>query len=494
MKSYIKYFLPVIFFITVSACTSPTGSYVSTAKTDKAYFGKVTKESMHYEGISRNPVIVIHGFQGAQLLNMKSKEKIWGYFDASNIFYFPEEKTRALAFPMKHGKPINKIKDTVEASHMMRKVNITVLGIPLTFPAYEVLIKVLRQTGYQPEGMPFNKGKHFYSLFEFAYDWREDIPSNTERLEKFIEIKRKYIQKKYEKLYGIKDFNVQFDVIAHSMGGLLARYYLQYGTQDLPEDGSMPDLNWSGNKYIDRLIACGTPNAGYLDTFIELLQGGELKPFKPALLGTFPTYYQMLPAPERKSVVYSDNPEEPVDIFNPEIWIKKKWGLVSPEADETLKKLLPEVKTKEMRMKIAKDHLKKCLLRAKQFIAAMAVEAVPPADLQMYLVFGIGFRTSRRAYVNRETGKIEKIDYTTGDGKITATSALWDKSILDINNKSFFLRTSIQWRNMLAIRAAHMGILNSKVFVDNILLLLPMQESPKQKKLLSRVLNNKGKQ
>ncbi len=34
---------------------------------------------------------------------------------------------------------------------------------------------------------------------------------------------RKYLQKEYEKLYGIKDYDVQFDIVAHSMGGLLSR-------------------------------------------------------------------------------------------------------------------------------------------------------------------------------------------------------------------------------------------------------------------------------
>jgi triacylglycerol esterase/lipase EstA (alpha/beta hydrolase family) len=57
--------------------------------------------------------------------------------------------------------------------------------------------------------------------------------------------------------FGIKDHDVKFDIVAHSMGGLVARYYLRYGTQDLPPDGSLPELTWAGAQYVDNLIMVG---------------------------------------------------------------------------------------------------------------------------------------------------------------------------------------------------------------------------------------------
>jgi hypothetical protein len=475
--------------VLVSGCSS-TGSYVSTEKGDGSFLGSTVKKNLKYEGIKRNPVIVIHGFQGAKLADSKTNKNLWGNFDASTIYHISDEKMKGLSHPLKKNESLRNLKDNVVPQNILKDVTITILGIPLKFPAYETLIQVLKNAGYEPEGRPLSKGKNYYTLFKFAYDWRRDIPSNTENLEKFIKLKRKYLQDKYKELYGIENFNVQFDIIAHSMGGLVSRYYLQYGTQDLPNDGSLPELNWGGNKYIDRLILCGTPNAGYLDTFLELLRGGKLQPFKPALLGTLPTYYQMLPAPSTNSIVYSDDPDgSPVDVFDPELWVKMKWGIVNPEEDDILHKLLPTVKTKEERLEIAKDHLTKCLLRAKQFIAAMKVEAIPPDDIELYLVLGHGFKTTRRAYINRETGKIEKIDYSGGDGKVSASSALWD--LRATREWSFFMKSPIKWHNILVVRAAHMGILDAGVFEDNILVLLPMLESPKQEEILTEKFRKK---
>ena len=474
--------------VMLSGCTS-TGSYVSTEKTETSYIGSILKKNLDYEGIERNPIIIIHGFQGAELVDEKTNQKVWGNFDASTIFYISDDKIESLAHPIDKEKKLSQMQDSIVPSSILKKVDVSILGIPLKFPAYQILEDVLCDAGYQPETEPLDKDKNYYTLFEFAYDWRKDIPTNTKKLEAFIEEKRQYLQKAYQKQYGVEEFDVQFDVIAHSMGGLLSRYYLEYGTQDLPEDGSLPEVTWGGNKFIDRLIICGTPNAGYLDTFIEMLKGGKLQLFKPALLGTLPTYYQMLPAPERKSIVFANDHDKEVDYFNPDVWEKMEWGLMGADADESLVKLLPNVKTKEERAEIAKDHLTKCLKRAKQFIAAMAVDTTPPDDIEMYLVLGHGIKTTRRAYVNGKTGKIDSVDYASGDGKVTATSALWD--IRDTGKWNFFMTSPIKWHNILVIRAAHMGILNSPVFQDNILLLLPMRESPKQKKILTKELLEK---
>ena len=486
-------FLLLSIILLIAGCSS-TGSYTSTEKHNKNLFlGDLAKKNLNYEGIKRNPIIIIHGFQGAKLVDSKTNKNLWGNFDASTIFYVSDKKIQELTHPLNKDKSLYEMKDDVVPQSILKNVNISILGIPLKFPAYEILINILTNVGYQPEDRPLSKDKNYHTLFEFAYDWRRDIPSNTENLEKFIESKRKYLQEKYKELYGIDNFDVQFDIIAHSMGGLLSRYYLRYGTQNLPKDGSLPNLNWGGNKYIDRLIICGTPNAGYLDTFLELLKGGQLQPFKPAYLGTLPTYYQMLPAPCTTSIVYSDDPTgKPVDVFDPELWVNMKWGIVNPKEDENLIKLLPDVKTKEERYAIAKNHLTKCLARAKQFIAAMKVDATPPEDIELYLVLGHGIKTTRRAHIDRKTGKIDKIDYSSGDGKVTAISALWDKRAF--KNWSFFIESSIKWHDILAIRAAHMGILDANVFEDNILILLPMRESPKQKEILTPEIIDKIKE
>ena len=89
--------------------------------------------------------------------------------------------------------------------------------------------------------------------------------------------------------------DLKFDIVAHSMGALLTRYYLRYGTADLPQDGSLPELTWAGAEHIERVVMVAPPNAGAGDALLDLVAGrkfGFLGPrYEPALLGTFPSMY-----------------------------------------------------------------------------------------------------------------------------------------------------------------------------------------------------------
>ncbi len=98
-----------------------------------------------------------------------------------------------------------------------------------------------------------------------------------------------------EKRYGIKDVDVKFDIVAHSMGGLVARYFLRYGTAELPDDGSLPEITWAGAQHVENLVMIGTPNSGSLDALVNLVDGFRPALFLPhyssALLGTMPAIY-----------------------------------------------------------------------------------------------------------------------------------------------------------------------------------------------------------
>ncbi len=481
MKIFVNCFAVVLSIIVISGCTS-TGSYISRETDVKGTsIGEVAQKNITYEGIKRNPVIVIHGFQGANLINSKTGENLWGQFKSSDVILGNNDKLRQLAHPMKKGVKIDELSDDVVPNGILKKLQVTIMGITVEAIAYDSLIETLISGGYQPETKPLATGKNFNTLFEFAYDWRRDLPYNARVLDKYIKEKKKYLQNQYEKLYGVKNFDVQFNIIAHSMGGLLSRYYLRYGAANLPEDGSIPKITWAGSKHLDTVIIAGTPNAGYLDTFLEMLRGAKALNFTPAALGTLPTYYQMLPAPSTASILYSGS-NEPVDVFNPKVWVDMKWGIMAPEEDDTLKILLPDAKTKEERRSIALDHLTKCLARAKQFIATMKVKASPPDGIELKLIFGYGINTSRRAYVDKKTGKIDLVEYALGDGKVLASSAVWDERTG--GKWSVFVRTPISWTDSTLIRAAHMGILEAQVFKDNLLFHLIMIETEKQVEIL----------
>ncbi len=486
-----SYFLciPAILALILSGCKNSTGSYTSFEYVKTPYVGNFERKNIKYEGIKRNPLIIVHGFLGASLIDIKTNQNVWGSFHASEAMKISDEKLKGITHPIGKGKKLSELKDDIIANRLLETVQINVLGTSFEEKAYKNMIDILEKAGYVSDSRPIPSDKNFYSMFLFPYDWRRDLPENAVKLGEFIEEKRKYMQIEYEKNYGIKNYDVQFDIIAHSMGGLVSRYYLQYGKQDLPNDDTLPKITWEGSKYIDRVVIVGTPNAGYLDTFLEMSRGTTLPPYPPAALGTLPTYYQMLPPPNSRSFLYSDDPNgEEIDIFEYKIWEKYNWSIADQNQDKVLQKLLPDIKNKEERHEIALDHLQKCLLRAKKFIEAMEVEASPPDDVKLYLVFGYGIKTSQTVLINRKSGNIEKVEYGTGDGKVLSVSALWDKNIIGQN--SHFLKTPIDWAGIYVLRGAHMAITEQPAFADNIVFILTLEETTKQTEILKKVDEN----
>ncbi|MGB0717444.1 MAG: esterase/lipase family protein, partial [Phycisphaerae bacterium] len=80
-------------------------------------------------------------------------------------------------------------------------------------------------------------GNEHFTCFQFDYDWRRNNVENARRLHEFILDKKAYIQDELKKRYDIENADFKFDLVAHSMGGLIARYYIRYGPAALPVNG-----------------------------------------------------------------------------------------------------------------------------------------------------------------------------------------------------------------------------------------------------------------
>lgn len=480
--------LPVLLLLFTAACSSPDsaiGSYQSANVYEKPLYGDIAEESKKYEGPARNPVIFIHGFLGARLRDKETGECIWGNFTGDQIMNgFTKKYFQQLAYPMELNKPLSEIPDDLEPVRLLENMNVKIMNMEFQMTAYQSIINVLQESGYVPEGQPLPENKKFYSLFCFYYDWRDDIAENSRRLHSFIMTRKQYLQKKYKEIYGLDDFDVQFDIVSHSMGGLVARYYLRYGDQKLePADGSMPKLDWRGSKNVDKAIIIGTPNAGYLDTCLELTQGLTLDPnlpvYPPGLLGTFISCYEMMPVSGMRAVILADRPGQPeVDMFDPKVWIARNWGLADPQQDAVLEAILPNVKSSEKRREIALDHLRKCLRLAKRFTEAMSIDSDPPDDIMLILFSGDAVKTSRCATVDPKTNELKVIWWEAGDGKVLSSSARFD---LRAGKKwTPFPQSPIKWQTVINVQGAHMGIMDSYAFIDNLSFYLLAFPSPKR--------------
>ncbi len=386
-----------------------------------------------HHGPDRNPIIVIPGLLGSRLRDPASGRIVWGAFDGNAADPRREDGARLVALPFTD--LMSSPGAAVEADVVLDRVRIRVAGIPIALQAYAEILSTLGAGGYRDEslglGGEVNYGSDHFTCFQFAYDWRQDNVVNARRLMAFIREKRGFVQGEYARRYGVRDAAVRFDIVAHSMGGLVARYAMLYGGADLPADGSMPPLTWEGAAMMGRVIQIGSPNGGSLDAFRALVNGRDfgapiVPAYSPAILGTFPSLYQLVPRQRSAPVVLADAPDAPLDLLDPAVWQRMGWGLAAPGLDADLATLLPDVPTPEERRRIALALQARLLRRGRAFSAALEREVVQPRGTELMVVVGDSMPTAERMTADPSDGRIAPLAMGPGDGTVLRDSALLD--------------------------------------------------------------------
>ncbi len=435
-----------------------------------------------YHGPERRPVIVIPGVLGSRLEQTGSGTVVWGAFDGDYSSPNRSFGAQLTALPMQLGVPLSRLRDSVQPAGVLTTLNLNFLFVPLQAQAYAGLIDALGAGGYQDSSLStVDYGDDHFTCFQFPYDWRRDNVENAARLHEFILAKQEFVRQELERRYGIVEADVKFDLVSHSMGGLLTRYFLRYGSQPLPADGSLPPLTWKGAEYVERAILVGTPNAGSVGALESLLQGSKEAPilprYAPAIIGTMPSAYQLLPRPHDESVLVGTRKHATaVDPFDPQVWDELNWGLLDPKQSKFLQWLLPDVASPADRRAIALDHVRKSLGNARQFQAALHVPATPPPSLRIHLITGDAVATPSAVRFDPKRRKLVTVRKNAGDGRVTRRSALADHRSPDAMHQE--LRSPIQWQQVTFIFDDHLGMTSNPQFIDNILYTLLEEPRP----------------
>ena len=277
--------------------------------------GQIFSEARKLTG--KRPLVIIPGVLGSQLVNSKTKEVVWpAAFRA---------KGGGLALPVTPNLAANR--DDLEPRSIIDTLKFSRL-IPEIF-IYHQLLEALRDFGGYSEGDWDNPGEtgDRDKFYVFAYDWRRDNVENAALL----------IRRLSELKSRLDRPDLRFNIVAHSMGGLIARYAAEYGETDLPSDGVAPVPTWAGAVHINKILMFGTPNEGAADAFVTLLDGYSITDGRHARLRlltnlgpednfTAPSLFQLMP--HSGSVRFLDSDLKPieVDLYDPNTWRKYGWG------------------------------------------------------------------------------------------------------------------------------------------------------------------------
>lgn len=275
----------------------------------------------------KRPLIVIPGILGSRLINRQTKEVVW----ESAL----RPKTDDIALPISSDLRANRddliVGGIIEAARLLRRA-------PEIY-VYRELLNALREYGGYAQGdwdAPLADGGDQDTYYIFAYDWRRDNVENAGELIRRIEALKTKLNRP----------DLRFNIVAHSMGGLIARYAAMYGTQDLPEDKSRMRVTWAGARDINKIFLFGTPNLGSMDALATLLDGYSvsegLRRRVPLLRNlsredalTLPAIYQLLPHAANARFLDENLQSVKLDLYDPATWRKYNWGAIADEKYRT---------------------------------------------------------------------------------------------------------------------------------------------------------------
>jgi alpha-beta hydrolase superfamily lysophospholipase len=269
------------------------------------------------------------------------------------------------------------------------------------FTEYADLLDLLNDAGFKRDT---DSGAHAYHVF--GYDWRRDLVESAGLLGQALDL---LASKRGEP-------HARFNVLGHSMGGLVARYFLRYG-------GAEPGgpVTWDGARRIANLVMVATPSGGSIPALDALLNGSRVG-FSSTTLAApvvchMPSLYQLLPPPEARPLLDDKGAPIDADLLDAECWERFGWGPWSRRARA-----------------VEHDFLAAVLARSRAFQQALARQPESACPIRVVVLGGDCLATPARAVVPKRRGAKPRLEpwsvaeaqamLEAGDGRVTRASVL----------------------------------------------------------------------
>ncbi len=313
-----RFIVPRSAFIVLAAALATAGAGCGARRTPD--LGRIFAGVREQKG--KRPVIVIPGILGSRIVNRRTGEVVW-----PSVFRSDVDGLSLPATPDLAGN-----RDELVAARIVEAAKLAGKFGPEVY-VYHYLIRALEDYGGYREGDWANppEGGDRDTFYVFSYDWRRDNVETARLLFKRVEALKLKLGRP----------DLRFNVVAHSMGGLVARYAAMYGDRDLPPEGSEPRPDWAGRAFVNKIFMFGTPNGGSMEALDVLLEGYSvteglrrrvrlLNKLSREDVMTAPSIFQLLPHRAR----FLDASLNPlgVDLYDAATWRRYGWTAANDPA------------------------------------------------------------------------------------------------------------------------------------------------------------------
>lgn len=412
-----------------------------------------------------HPLIVIPGIMGSRLYRADTNYEIWPG-SVWNLMAGSEFVSLALTIP-----------GSEEIAGAPRLPELRTGGVFHEIAGrdfYGQIIRTLTEAGGYT-CVPREKVTAASDCVLFAWDWRKGMVTAAAELDALVQRLRTLRN----------DPTLKVDIVAHSAGGLLARYFVRFGGVDILDEDK-PRITFEGGRKVRQVVLIGTPNYGSITALQKAITGIDIgfSSMRPETIATMPGMFQLLPHPDRTWMIDIRGQRIDLDLFDVATWRENHWSIWDPEVHNRIRAQFVDASAADAYLAAFEAHFARQLARTARFHRALSRRVIESPT--QYIIFGSAcFETSARCLLEEVDGQIhvwlhprdikhplpgipyESLMLEPGDGSVTKASLLARDSLDPYAAHSDF---PIAWS--MFVCEHHQNLTANATFRDNLLNIL----------------------